>query len=161
MLFIKFKTYLAALFMFLAYKLTKKEVLKGKKIEAENKKHLKEANKAEVAELSLEEKELFDELVGLQNEIFKTYIIFSKKMRKSNGQGIADKGSIWITTVLSLNKVLKQAFSHPNEEITKEYLKVMEEELQNNIENSNELLSTTSNKPDSGGFGYNGPIGEA
>lgn len=118
-----------------------------------------ESFKKEASQLPADQKAIVDQYAKLQNKIFEAFIEFSKAIQASSGPEMEGTAQIWSTTVLGLNKTLAHAFQHPTDSKIREHLKALDVELQLAIDTNQEVLS--SKKPSNGGFGYNGPIGEA
>ena len=163
-----FKDVIATLFMytytkvirFLYRKEFKEFEAKLKESEAKDKASLLEGTKIETKDLSLKEKELFDQYAKLQNEVLKVFIVFIKQIQQAQGSEMDGIGGIWATTVVGLNKTLTQAFSHDDDVKIKQHLYLLEKELQLAIDTNQEILGNNSGGGN-GGFGYSGPIGEA
>ncbi len=129
-----------------------------KTIKDNNLKKITEAAVKEAAAMPFNEKALLDEQARLQNEIFKTYILFLKKIQESNGSEMDGIGGIWQVTTVALNRTLTLAFGHKDDEKIKNHLYIIEKELQLAIDTNQEILGT---KGTGGGFGYSGPMGQA
>lgn len=163
-----FKDIFAAIFMYTYTKvirfLYKKEFkefeAKYKEVEKETKQKLMEGTKIEVGKMNAQERALFDQYAKLQNEILKVFILFAKEIQQASGSEMDGIGGIWQTTVVGLNKTLALAFAHQDDVKIKQHLYMLEKELQVAIDTNQEILGSKAGG-DSGGFGYNGPIGEA
>ncbi len=117
--------------------------------------------KKEAAALPADQRKMLNHYAQLQNEIFKAFLQFSQEIQKSSGPEMDGVAQIWATTVLGLNKTITQAFSHPNDTLIKQHLAALDKELELSIATNQEIIGVRGNNGGPGGFGYNGPIGEA
>ncbi len=96
------------------------------------------------------------ESLDIQDEIFRTYISISRKIRAKNGKDMDNISNLWISTTEGLSRALTLAFKQPDDTNIKESLEDLEKNLEIALKEAHGF-SDGSN----GGFGYNGPMGQA
>lgn len=115
--------------------------------------------KKEAAALKPKERELMEQYAKMQGEVFKAFMVFIQELQKTNGHEMDGMAAIWQSTTIGLNKTIETAFKQKNDAQIKAFLAEVQKELQIAIDTNQEVIA--NKVPNSGGFGYSGPIGEA
>ncbi len=153
--------YFVAILMKLLYKQELKELeQKSKTIRSEKAKQIITELKSEIAAMSPQQKVLADKALLLQNQLLSVFTSYLKEIRGLSGQDMNEIAFLWIETTQGLNTTVQSAFGHKSEKQIKEHIYALETELNLAVATNQEIIGTKSNGSN-GGFGYNGPIGEA
>ncbi len=155
-----------AFFMKLLYgKQIKAQLARDKEVIESNKQKLQAALKEDLKKLSPQEKLLADKVLKLQNELLTVFAANLKEIQTlAKAEEMVTVGQVWVDTTQGLNKTMLAVFAHQAEEKIKEHASALEKELTFAVLTNQEMIGTQTSGPAGtgfGGFGYNGPKGEA